>query len=58
MERDRKPAISITGKQTGDPHSKPAISIPGIGVGAGAVPTFTDLFSKIATQVAKLLHSS
>jgi hypothetical protein len=32
-ERERKPAISITGKQTGDTHSKPAISIAGIGDG-------------------------
>jgi hypothetical protein len=32
-ERERKPAISITGKQTGDTHSKPAISIAGIGAG-------------------------
>jgi hypothetical protein len=32
-EQDRKPAISITGKQTGDTQSNPAISIAGIGTG-------------------------
>src|SRR5580704_7458213 len=30
---DRKPAISITGKQAGETQSKPAISIAGVGAG-------------------------
>jgi hypothetical protein len=47
---NRKRAISTTGKQAGDTQSKPAISIAGIGVGAGAVPTLTELLSRITTQ--------
>ena len=56
-ELDRKPATSITGKQTGDTDSKPAISIPALELGVGALPTLTALFSRIATPATKLLKS-
>ena len=53
LSRQPKPATSITGKQTGDTHSKPAISIAlALELGAGAVPTLTDLFSRTATWAA------